>query len=505
MSENPYSLELARRGLKHFAIGRILVGLVGVALLLLTVRRLDPSDLGSYMFLVAIQGIATMASSIGLFGFVERYIPEYRVRGSTRQLGVAISFAVAGRLSTLALACGLLFWAGTDLAAFFGLPVAIEIFRLYLLVILIEGTGRFIDLVFETLLMQWPTQVSNLLRTLVKLGGLLLIVGNRDWTLQDIVVWDAVASCAALVFAVSALCLGIRRLGRPRLRGEFDRTTMVRFAAYNYAALLGHQIYGVDTLKLLVTKLLGVLETAAYGLAYSLVDILRRYLPAQLLLGTIRPLVIASYLESRSMARPLFLANLVLKLNIFLIAPALAVAVALGGPLLELIGKGRYPEAYGYILALLLLLVAQTIHLMVAVLAATIERNDLVMRATWLAMAGAAVAVITIPIIGVWGAVAAAYVSEFGYCYVVARGLRAVCHQSAVCWKNLGRLAAIFIITAVSSWLASHLIPATNAFLTLSACLVVGCYFGIAFVWKPFSDLERELINRLLPKPLFVW
>lgn len=505
MSDKPYSLSSARRGLKHFAIGRLLVGLMGVVLFLLTIRRLTPSDLGSYVSLVAMQEIVTMATSIGLFGFVQRYMPEYRLHGSARQLGRAISFAVAGRVITLAVSCGLLYWWAGDLLAFIGLPVTTGIVRLYLLVILIEGSGRFIDLVLETLLMQGATQLSTLIRTLVKLSGLLLIVNNPSWTLQDIVVWDVVASSAALIFALLALWRGVRVQAQSRVQGEFNRATMLRFAGYNYVALLGYQLYGFDTLKLLVTKLIGVAETAAYGLAQSLADILRRYLPAQLLLGMIRPLIIASYSETRSMARPLFLANLVLKLNIFMVAPALAVFIAFGVPLLELIGKGRYPQAYGYVLAFFLLLVVQTLHLMLSVLAMTAERNELVMKGTWLAILGAVVAVLAIPSIGAWGALAAAFVSEFAFCLVVARGLHEVCEVPVVRWREFSVLATIFVVTAVVGVIVAWSMPVGTVALALGMPLMVGAFFGFALIWKPFTTAERELINKFLPKPVFMW
>lgn len=505
MSERPYSLGAARRGLKHFAIGRVLVGLAGVALLLLTVRRLTPGDLGSYVSLVALQEIVTMASSAGLFGFVQRYIPEYRLHGSRRQLRVAIGLAVAGRIATLALACVLLFWLADDLTAFLGLPVAPSLFRLYLVVILIEGTGRFIDLVFETLLMQGTTQASNLIRTLVKLAGLLLIVGSGDWTLQDIVVWDALSSSVALVFSAVALGAGLRSQAQVRPPRQFDRPTMARFAAYNYAALLGYQIYGFDTLKLLVTKLVGVAETAAYGMAQSLADVLRRYLPAQLLLGMIRPLIVAAYSESRNMGRPLFLANLVLKLNVFLIAPAFAVFIVLGAPLLELIGKGRYPQAYGYVLAFMLLLVVQTLHLILSVLAMTAERNELVMQGTWLAIVGAVVALLAIPVIGAWGALVAAFVSELAFCLAVARGLRRVCGTPVVRWQEFGVMGALFAATALGGVLVAALLPGGMTPLVLAILVQGGGFFGLALIWKPFSTAERVLINKLLPKPVFVW
>lgn len=505
MSEQPYSLEPARRGLKHFAIGRVLVGLAGVVLLLLTIRRLSPNDLGSYVSLVALQEIVSLSSSVGLFGFVQRYMPEYRIHGSRRQLAVAIGFSLVGRVITLALACGVLYLVAGELTAFLGLPVQTDMFRLYLLVILLEGSGRFIDHVFEALLMQGATQIANLVRSLVKLGGLLVLVGGWEWTLNDIIVWDVYASSVALVVASVALWAGVRAQPDVLQRGEFDHSTMVRFAAYNYAALLGYQIYGFDTLKLLVSKLIGVAETAAYGLSQSVTDVLRRYLPANLLLGMIRPLIIASYSHTRNMDRPLFLANLVLKLNVFLIAPALAVFIALGDPLLELIGKGRYPQAYGYVLAFMVLLVVQTLHLMLSVLAMTAERNELVMKGTWFAITGAVVAVTTIPTLGAWGALAAAFVSEFAFCLVVSRGLRNVCEMHVLLWREFDILAAIFAVTVLVGVLVAMTLPKGMIALFIGTPLVVGSFFVMAQIWKPFTVAESTLINKLLPKPFFIW
>jgi O-antigen/teichoic acid export membrane protein len=506
VTDKPYSFGSARRNLQHFAIGRILVGLTGVVLLLLTVRRLPPSDFGAYISLVALIDIVGFATSFGLFGFAQRYVPEYRIHATHPQLVRAIGVSILGRIGSLLFTSLVLAVLASEVCQMLSLPVAARVFQIFCIVLLLDGTIRFVDQLFESLLMQAGSQITSLARSLVKLCGLLLMFGADDWHLADIVYWDLVAATVATVLALSILARGVMAIPqRATASRDFDRPLMLKVSFFNYVALLTSQFYGFDALKLMVSKFIGIAATAAYGFAQSIADIVRRYLPAYLLLGMIRPLIVASFANSNDYEKPLVIANVVLKLNAFLIAPVLAVAIALGEPLLELIAKGRYPEAHGYVILFIVLLLLQTWHTMLSLLAMTAERNDLIMKGTLFAVSGAGVALVVIPSVGAYGALLAAFASELAYCTTVSRGLRPILRRPAIQWPDFLTIAGVFAATLVFGCLAASIIPRTLETL-LGQAIAIGLLFLVAaYIWKPFSESERGLINRFLPRPLFCW
>jgi O-antigen/teichoic acid export membrane protein len=271
-------------------------------------------------------------------------------------------------------------------------------------------------------------------------------------------------------------------------------------------ALLCSQVYGYSALKLLLSSLAGPVVTAAYGFAHSLVDMVRRYLPVQLLLGMVRPLIIASYAKEMNVERPLFLTNLVFKLNVFLIAPMFAVSIAFGGPLMELIHRGKYPDAYAILIPFLVILVLQTLHMVLSMLAMSLEHGGLILRGTVIAISGIVIAAVLIPSMGAWGAVIGAAVSEVTFCAMVAGAITMTYRRAAVSWRGHLRIWLLAACTAAFAWGATAGLPMEGYLRAIiGSAMAAIAYFSLALWWRPFSREQRDTLNRVLPRPVFVW
>jgi O-antigen/teichoic acid export membrane protein len=483
-------------------------GAGGLIFLFLTVRGLAPVQYGNYIVLLAALEVISLASSLGVFGFAQRYLPEFRIRGDAWLLSRSLLVCFGIRAVTLLASAAILVFAQERLTHTFDVDVGHAAFSLFAAWLIVEGLCRLLDNVTDSLLFQATTQLSGFIRTWLKVIALTTLAFTSGFTLSELLVFELVGSTVALVVTIFLVFRAISRSAETTQGRHYrpDWKTIFRFSCQHYVALLFSQIYGYSALKLLLSALAGPVVTAAYGFAQSLVDMVRRYLPVQLLLGMVRPLIIASYAREMNVERPLFLSNLVFKLNVFLIAPVFAVSITFGGQLTEFIHRGKYPEAYTILIPFLAILVLQTLHMVLSMLAMSLEHGGMILRGTVIASSGIVIAALLIPSMGAWGALIAAAASEVAFCAVVAGGINMRYRRAVVSWRGHVRIWLLAASTAAIAWVATAPFSMDGLLSAIiGSVIAVVSYFSLALWWRPFSREQRDTLNRALPRPVFVW
>ncbi|MFZ4702683.1 MAG: hypothetical protein ACOYMG_21785, partial [Candidatus Methylumidiphilus sp.] len=273
---------------------------------------------------------------------------------------------------------------------------------------------------------------------------------------------------------------------------------------YYFAQVIG-LLYSGDAIKLITTRVLGVFEAASFGFSYSIYAIMQRYLPAYLLLGMLRPLFIAKHSSGSSFSEINNMANMVFKLNVFCITPLCAFFMLYGTQFSSLLSGGKYPGAAGILVALCVLLVMLTLHLLLGLLALTTEKAHSSLYGTILGTGGVIVGVYLSREFGVMGLVAGMMLSEILWCSAVLLDFHLSGLRFRLDWLALFKFVFInFSIVALLDNINLSSLPIAFE-LALAMGLVSLCFALLAYFLKPFNSRERAIINRVLPKPLFVW
>ena len=88
--------------------------------------------------------------------------------------------------------------------------------------------------------------------------------------------------------------------------------------------------YGGNTNRLVAGHMLAAPAVASYGFAQSLYEYLKRYLPAQLMVGLIRPVVVARWARERSFPAIAEISSQVVLINVLLIGGGVLAAAGIG-------------------------------------------------------------------------------------------------------------------------------------------------------------------------------
>jgi O-antigen/teichoic acid export membrane protein len=503
---NHYGKAAVRASLLHFLFGKALNAVVSLLTLVALARWLAPTDYGVYIALLALQSSLLAVSSLGIDTTTERFMPELRMRHADSELLGFVLGAVGARFASLLLLALIAWLFAQPITELVGLATYQSAFELWIAVVVLTGVLSFAVVLLEAMLHQRQAQRCMSIYVVAKLLALGLAQHYSTLSITGLV-WIEVAATG--VASVTGLWFLFQQFSNTGLKSGLqivltNRGRMQRFAFFNFVAQIVFQLFNAEVMKLLVTRLLGVLQSARYGFAYSLADTVQRYLPAVLLLRLIKPVFVSRYTKTGDFAQLNAMARIILKLNLLMLVPMIGFAAVYGGDLLSLLSKGKYADAHWLLVSVLGLLVLSSHQLVLSLLASTLEKNSMQLYAGLASTVAFPCAMLLVPEFGPLGAVAASAVGGIVYNTFATVYLR----RSGVDYRPDLRGACVFLLGGVFLYGLSLLI---TSMLTGAAGLAVVLLFGsMAYLvtvrmFSAFSKDERAMLNAILPKPIFIF
>ena len=513
MSKAPYSGAALRRGTWQFLTGKAASALLTFSILLWLVRLLPVAEYGAYVILVAGMELGFALAGLGLPWLAARYLPEYRLHASGAVLtGLCqrlLAWQVLALLAFVALLAALLdiylTWAELDR---FHTPA-----QIYLVVLLIDGLGRFLrEALMGPLMLQGEMRSSMVLRQL----SFLILIAILSYTSHGVLLWVAWAELTSSILGmVVALILLWRHLlnlrdqtGQP---GWSPPALVAQWhvAGRMYAAHLLTLTYSPQVFISLIQRTLGIEAAAMFGFLRTLHEQIARYLPATLLFSLIRSKLVASYVSGGGMAELSCNANLAGKLSLFALMPLLALAALAGDPLVTWLSSNKFADSGWLLLGFMLVLVPYSQRQLIEAVAVTSGHANL---CTWAAASG----LVMLPLmwamlqfnLGLWAAIIAIGLGHFLFNTVVVMGLSKWAGYQAD-WVGFVKL----VVSALAAYGISILLHLENSEtwaspwlpVVLQCALAVLVYLVLAWWVKPFTADERDRINALVKRRVFVW
>jgi O-antigen/teichoic acid export membrane protein len=506
MDANHYAARRASKSLLHFLVGKGASALAGVACLILVVRHMAPDQYGGYVALIAVLDLFYLSTGLGLSTIAQRYVTEFRMRASRRRLQHFLAGLLLKRVG-LSIAFTLVLVGGYRwLAPLLSLNLAPALLPWVAALLVMSASVFFLEEVLGALLLQGVLQSLAFMRGALKLAAIVYFVhvgGRLD--IERVLALECAVALLSLIIGHALLYLQLRASQfEPDASDAYESAAMHATARRFYLVQLVGQSYGPQVSKLLVTRLLGLGHTAVFGFAQSITDMLRNYLPAHLLAGWIRPLMVSRYVARRNPADLADIANLVLKLNLLGIVPIAVFFVLRGDAFAAWVSGGRYPHA-GHLLVLLTLMVGlQTVHLIFSMITITLEQAGANLIAALVAAAGLPLSVLLVQRYGVEGAACGLLGTELLWLATAARLLAR--RGFRITWDLGGsaRIVAAGGAASVALMLAGFE-TALPSHVLCSAAIVGVVFVGCSAVLKPLRVPERALVCGIVPARLVIW
>lgn len=503
-----YSKQALKRSAWHFLGGKAVSALLTFLILLWLVRLLSVAEYGVYVTLVASMELAMVIATLGLPWMAARFLPEFRLHAHRSQfrrlvlniLGWQVA-ALAGLASVLALGLDVfLGWAN--------LQTYHAVAQVYLLILFAEGIGREVrESLLGPLLLQGVAQISLVIRNLVFIA--LLAAANHAGTISliDVVQAELVASVVGVLLALVGLAHHLRNADSMPGKPGWQKPRLVamwRVASHMYLSNLLTMLYSPQAYLLFIQRYLGVEAAAVFGFLRTLYEQISRYLPATLLFSLVRPKLVAAYVGDSGADGLSRNANLAGKLSLFVLMPVVTFIGVAGQDLVSLLSGVKFPDTGLLFFGFMLALIPYSQRQILETVAVASGHSHLCIRA-------AASGLFMLPLM--YGLLVAglklwAPVITLGLGYLLFNSMIMVGIVRHTSYRPDIRGFYKLLTAALAGFLAAAFLPAAHpnwVHLIFVTVLVMVVYLLAAWLIKPFSDEERERLNRLFNRKLFIW
>lgn len=495
-----YGNERVKRGLVHFLLGKGVSSIAGLLAVVLVVRGLSVPEFAAYSVLLALVEVFTAIAGLGLAHVILRYVPELYATHRAHSLRGLVSGALCLRTGVLVVALlAAAFWADL-LAAVLKLDDFLPALQLFLWIVAFRSSSHILSQVLESTLHQGVSQLAFSAAALGRCLGMAWLLGQGSVSLFQVLALELACDVLACAILLTGLVKVLRTAGLDGHTPSDDlqwwpsqRRTIVGFAAAAYMQHLATLPFGGNTNRLVGGAMFGDRVMAGFGFALTLYEYVKRYLPTQLLVGVIRPVVVTRYTADGSFQRVAHLCEQSFQVNLALLLLITTPVAVAGAEILSLISAGKYGQDSAWLLlALLALLSLETRRVLLEVLAQTVERYDLMIRSNLLLSSSVLVGIAAFPWLGAIafpiGNLAALVVAN----QAVGRGLSGLGFASHPDWAATGRALLIFSAAVCVGWLVRHL----GGHWVAAAVAGLAVHLGLFMCWQ--LQAVRSYVKDLL-------
>lgn len=407
MSEH-YGAARIRTSIVHYLVGKTTSSIAGFLALILLARSLSVEAFADYSVLVALVEVLTALSGFGLVHAVLRFIPELYGNHRYQSLWRFTLGTLAIRTVLLLFVAWVAYLLTGRVVGAVGLDGAENAYVAFLVVVVLRSSAHFVSQVLESTLSQGLSQAGFTVSSLARLIGMVYLVSTGDVSLLDVIWMEAITDALGL----TVLCMGLIYMLKEHLGAAPTATddsgwigrNQSRIIRFSLAGYIQHMLilpYGGHTNRLLGGHFLSAAPMAAFGFAQSLYEYAKRYLPAQLLIGVIRPAVVARYSESGDFGAANRTVELIFRINAILVGAAIAYIPVAGSETINVLTGGKYgSETVGLLMALIIMLLLETFRQQLEVLAQAVERYEHLIGGNIILSMSVLPAVVALPFLG---------------------------------------------------------------------------------------------------------
>tara|TARA_B100000780_G_scaffold222084_1_gene161165 strand:- start:12587 stop:14122 length:1536 start_codon:yes stop_codon:yes gene_type:complete len=505
---NFYNSARVKRGFYHFLVGKGITSIASFLVAILIVRELSINDYASY---TAISGLLITFMLISNFG-IERTVPKYIAKAkqtaSELELKKLTVKLIQYRLLGLFITTSGMITFSNVIFSRFGIEFNADILTGFCLYAFGFGMSMHMTRTLQALLMQKEATFTMSIEWFCKLSVILLLVYAYDaMTLSNVLYVQAGTILLSLSFATWRLLHAVRTAESSVLQGSvINNRELFRFSLNNYLQTLAGFHCNASTNKLVGSALLAPSSVASLGFAYSITSVFQRYLPSQLFIGLIEPVIMGRFSKSRDFSETRLYTGVLFKINLFIVMPAVVWVMVDGRFIIEVITKGKYGDTAWLIGSLLIALILESQRAILQLISNAVDRSELLLKTNLYTL-------IMLPVLIL-------LTINFNLHGLIIGILLTLLLRNCILEVMLVKLSfrmpydflaivKIVITSFISVFLTNNfnlfefLTPVISSIINLA--LVYLSYLICLAILKPFSSEERTLLNGFIGKKVFIW
>lgn len=466
------------------------------------VRHLSLDDYGTYSLLLAMMMYIGLFSSLGLPNIFKRFIPQWQHQGEQGNLIHLIKNGLLARAGLILLLSLMTLIFSSTLTTFFHIEINTKLFAFFAFGILFFLEAQLMGLVLTSLFLHRYFALAQVLYALVRTALVYTLI-EAGWQLKGLLIGEVLGYAilvAAQIFFFNRCYYAERRHLKPN---NFPFKRIKKYAGYAYFNEMGEQILDVSTDIMIISIFLGPAMAALYAFATSTIKFIARWMPHRLLIDVITPAFYRRFSEGEDPADLQWMFTVILKMVFFFFVPFCIVILINGDALIRFVYDPKYLDALRVMQIVVVFRLFNAVNMPMGLVVQALEKVEIHFHSKIFSvynLLGNLLVVGRYGIIGVALVTSTAVLFKNIFTYIKIRKHIALTVPGTAILKilfNAGLTALLLMVmhpqvTGVSSFVISCLVGA--AF-----------YLGLSIIIKPFSARERETINKIIGKNLFLF
>jgi len=474
----------------------------GIFVTVYLTRNLSVDDYGIYNLLLALMLYVSLFSSFGVLNIFQRYIPELHKNEDIFTLKKLVLGGLLLRTVLSATFVCLVIVFSDRTGELLQVDNWLGYFKLFSLGIIFCLEVEMLTVVLTSLFLHKYLAVVNMAYSLIRAGTIYFVL-RTGWALPGVLLTEVVAWGAFALVLVYCYYSKFARLNTVKLKTAFPLKRFFRYGGYCFCNEMGVTILSASTDFFVLSIFLGPVAVGIYAFANRVIQLFSRYLPHVVLLDVIRPAFFTKYAQTgdpRDLER---MFNLLIKLAACFLFPAVVGILALGDKMIIYVFGTKYLGALIPLWIVALFTAINVFMMPTGLVLQALEKVQIQLYSKVFAIYNLIADLIVVRPYGVTGialVTGSAVLFKNLYCFFYARKYTGL----AADWKGL---CVILINSALMGLLLWPLRTIVTGISTLILAIFAGLavYASVSYFNKAFSSEERNLINKILPKPIFVF
>ena len=466
------------------------------------VRHLSLEEYGTYNLLLALMMYIGLFSSLGLPNIFKRFIPEWQHQGHQGNLIYLIKKGMLVRGALIILLSLLTVAFSPTLSALFHIHINTQLFAFFALGILFFLEAQLMGLVLTSLFMHRYFALAQVLYALCR-TTLVYVLIERGWALKGLLIGEVLGYA---ILIIGQLFFFYQHYYRDRCTlkvVDFPFKRIKKYAGFAYFNEMGEQILDVSTDILIISIFLGPPMAALYAFATNTIKFIMRWMPHRLLVDVITPVFYRRFAEEKDHADLQWMFTLILKMVFFFFVPFAMLILINGDVLIRFVYDPKYMAALRVMQIVVVFRLFNAVNLPMGLVVQALEKVEIHFYSKIFSIYNLIGNLLVVNQYGITGiaivtSTAILFKNVFTY-FKIRKHIKLTLPAISIIKILINAsVMAIFLIVYHAS------IDSVSGFII--ACLLGAVlYLLTSIVIKPFSEHERDMLNRIIGKKIFIF
>ena len=486
----------------YMIIGKLVTPIIGFLISIYIIRKLSVTEYGIYNMLLAVMGYIGLFSSLGLPSIFQRYIPDFNEEKKVSNLKKLITQGSLLRVVLSALFVLFVILFSNQVGRFFKIEDWTGYFKIFSLGIIFSLESSLLSIALTSLFLHKYFVISNTLYVVLR-AGILYFLLKLGFGLNGLIIGEAICYGILMIMFILFYNFRFAKLNKVNGKERFPLKRLARYGGYSYFNEVGTTILSVSTDFFVISAYLGPSAVGIYAFANKLMQMLTRWMPHNLVREVIKPTFFTRYTQTKNINDLEKMFNLLSKFSIFFIFPLITGIFILGDKIILFIFGAKYISSLQIVWIVAFFAAIQSFTFSVGLVIRAIEKIHVVLLSKMFAIYNLIGDVLVVKHWGITGIAlitSSAVLFRSFFVFYFARRYTGLSFDL----KGVLVISLNSVILGLFFYFARPFIVNTQS-LIVSAILGIVIYLLISHFNKAFTEQERKIINRVLPKPYFVF